>query len=148
MANDRVYLVCTCGERTLLVKYWPVGGSQVWRGGEDAMPFFDRHLALCGEITPGATIGRLPLSLKTEREVDSEGGLGGPTLEQVRAEIQRLRRDFKPIKRIELGMADWSDLRRSVPWVTDTDARENAIYGVPFVIRPVERAFRIVEDDD
>jgi hypothetical protein len=25
------------------------------------------------KITPGATIGRLPLSLKTEREVDSEG---------------------------------------------------------------------------
>lgn len=69
------------------------------------------------------------------------------TFADVYREILRLRNDRKPIKRIELGMGDWADLRLNTPFVSDAEAQESRIYGVPFVIRPVERAFRIVEDD-
>jgi hypothetical protein len=61
--------------------------------------------------------------------------------------ISEYRQRLRPIVRIEFGMSEYTGLRRSVPHLADSASNESRIYGVPFVVLPVEQHFRVVEAD-
>lgn len=66
MANDRVYIVCECGEKILLMKYYP-HHSYVYHP-ERLEDYLIEHLNQCGEA--GSKIEKLPYVLMTETEMD------------------------------------------------------------------------------
>lgn len=68
MANDRVYLVCKCGEMQLFGKWFPSSGLTMKDDTPDRMmAFSNEHLVSCGEF--GHKIDRLPFRLATESEM-------------------------------------------------------------------------------
>ena len=67
MANDRLYLACVCGEKKLLVKYYPYNGSYAWEP-EKLGAFVRDHLEQCGLARQ--VIERLPFNLETEATVN------------------------------------------------------------------------------
>lgn len=69
MVNDRVYIVCECGEMQLLLKWYPSGGSHV-ADDDRVKSFMDEHIVLCGDIPH--TIKHLPLKLVTESSMPKD----------------------------------------------------------------------------
>jgi hypothetical protein len=70
MANNRIYLRCTCGEELLLAKYWPYhGGWTHWTGPQDPEDHLANWLlAHSHDISQWGIEGGAPFSLKYEIE--------------------------------------------------------------------------------
>ena len=70
MANDRLLLVCKCGQAVSIYKYYPSGGYETSERRQD---WIDEHMKSCHSNPYGPDLGHVvPFTLRTETCVDGE----------------------------------------------------------------------------
>ena len=71
MANDRMLLLCRCGEAVSIYKYYPDGGYETSKRRQD---WIDTHMRTCHPAPFGSDLhGYVPFTLTTENSLGIPG---------------------------------------------------------------------------